>query len=427
MKSRGSRDIRTGVYSLIVKTLSMGIGFGLSIFLARELGAEGLGTINLVEKIYTILVSLCLIGSSSYIVKHASHLFSEKIFVKLSQLFVRVSLQVGVIASVVIIANIWILPLVITDKAIPSWIIHFYGILLLPRVYAQLLALFLRAFRKTILSNFLLELPSTYLRALGVGIFIFDDNLTTSEAFLGYSIAYALYFIFTIIVFINKSRIGELRVTYFQQKLFPEKEQFTFWGTNGLYVLNSNLDTIFVGYFLSVTEVAQYNVAWRLANLLMIFLNLANSIMGPKLATLFRKGELRRIEVYLGRSNYIFTFISIGYFLFFLLLGSDIVKIWGEDFYQINTYVLLLIVGQGVNIASAGVGLTLSMSNNEKISFRISLVGLGLTLTLYPFLLNSYHLIGAAIGSSLIVSFMNIFRAYFVWKKLGIKPYKWRQ
>ncbi len=426
MKLGASRDLKTGLYSLLFKVGSMAIAFGLSILLARELGAEGLGFINLLDKVFTILVTVSLIGSSNYVVKHASYLFGERNFRELSKLLGRVLAQIGILSLVIAGLSIWVIPLVFDDIQIPLWIIHFYCILLVPRVYGQLIALFLRSFGSISLSNFLLELPKSYTRMIGIVIFLFDGNLTTQEALIGYCIGYSLFTILAIFLFLYKKGDVKLnRVDLLGKKLGLRRDQSTFWGINVMYILNSNLDTLYVGYFLSFTEVAQYNVAWRLANLLMIFLNLANSIMGPKISTMFKKGKIGDLEVYLGKSNYILSGIAIFYFLFFISFGDKVLTLWGDDFIDINRYVLILIVGQSINIATAGVGLSLSMANQENINFKIGLGGLLLTFVLYPIMLSQYGLLGAAITSSVIVSLMNIARVYFVRIKLGIRLFRW--
>ncbi len=100
-----------------------------------------------------------------------------------------------------------------------------------------------------------------------------------------------------------------------------------------------------------------------------------------------------------------------GVFLIDFLYGSDYIKGYGP--------LLILMMGNFFNIAVGPVGILLSMTNHERITFKIMLLGGVVNIILNVVLIPFYGMYGAAI-SSLISSVVWNFTMYYYAKKVKV-------
>jgi O-antigen/teichoic acid export membrane protein len=70
--------VKKSLSSIVVKALGVVFGLGLSIFLGRTIGAEGLGIINLSSRIVSIMILLGLFGMSKVIIKEVAIAHNKK-------------------------------------------------------------------------------------------------------------------------------------------------------------------------------------------------------------------------------------------------------------------------------------------------------------------------------------------------------------
>ncbi len=70
--------IKKSSASTIVKVAGIIISLVVSIFLGRVLGAEGLGVINLADRIVRLLIILSLIGFGKVLIKEVARAYNNK-------------------------------------------------------------------------------------------------------------------------------------------------------------------------------------------------------------------------------------------------------------------------------------------------------------------------------------------------------------
>ena len=64
--------------SMLVKIIGMIVSLGVSVFLGRTLGAEGLGIINLANRIVSLLLVLAMLGMNYVLIKNISIGYERK-------------------------------------------------------------------------------------------------------------------------------------------------------------------------------------------------------------------------------------------------------------------------------------------------------------------------------------------------------------
>jgi O-antigen/teichoic acid export membrane protein len=110
-----------------------------------------------------------------------------------------------------------------------------------------------------------------------------------------------------------------------------------------------------------------------------------------------------------------------------LLFPEWLMSFFGEEFRVASTALVILALGQFVNIATGSVGYLLSMTGLERKvrnnAFLSALIGVTLGFLLIP----SYGLLGASIATAVAIATQNLLGVYQVRKHLGFNTLKFWQ
>jgi len=102
-----------------------------------------------------------------------------------------------------------------------------------------------------------------------------------------------------------------------------------------------------------------------------------------------------------------------------LLFPEWLMSFFGEEFRTASTALVILALGQFVNIATGSVSYLLSMTGFERKvrdnAFFSALIGVALGFALIP----NYGLLGASIATAIAIASQNLLGVYQVQKHLG--------
>ena len=175
-----------------------------------------------------------------------------------------------------------------------------------------------------------------------------------------------------------------------------------------------------LGVWGATEEVGIFGAATRISLLISIFLMAVNTILSPKFAELYSKGEIATLS-HISRRFALLTTLMASPFLFFLIFqGNMVMGVFGDGFEVGGDVLAILVIGQAINTVTGSVGYLLIMSGHEKDARNSSVMASIIMLVLALALIPEMKMTGAAIASSAAIAASNIFSLYFVWKRLGI-------
>jgi O-antigen/teichoic acid export membrane protein len=176
---------------------------------------------------------------------------------------------------------------------------------------------------------------------------------------------------------------------------------------------------LMLGAWSTSEEVAFFATAQRTAMLTSFVLFAVNAIAAPKFAAMYAKGDhdgLKRLAIISVRLMLLAAVPVLALMLFF---PEWLMSFFGEEFRAASTALVILALGQFVNIATGSVGYLLSMTGLERKvrdnAFFSALIGVALGLVLIP----SYGLLGASIATAVAIASQNLLGVYQVQKHLG--------
>ncbi len=185
--------------------------------------------------------------------------------------------------------------------------------------------------------------------------------------------------------------------------------------SGSMFLIMSWTDVLLLGYYLNETQVAIYNIAFKISALVTVVLYAINAIASPQFASLFaldKQEELRRLALQIAKLNFFLTipatvgiFASLGFYSY----------LFGEEFIAGQFCLIILCVGQFFSAICGSVLTLLNMAGKEKTVRNIvggtALLNLGLNAVL----IQLYGIEGAALATSI---------SLVVWNLLGVMAVK---
>lgn len=407
--------------SFLVKLLGVIITFLISMLLGRNLGPDGLGIINLSERIIELLLVFSLLGSRNFIIKNVSIFFQNSQFIEIWKIAFS-SFVYCILFSIVLIflMNIFLLNFQFDNSLLRNSLIVF-SIALLPKTISQIFSALFLGYNEIWKSNLAdKSLSSFILIVLLILIIYFQFDFTVNIISFLYVLSFTIACFLISLNWISISKIKfEFKREYFLGNKFI-KSSFPFLLFSSISILSSNIDLIMLGWFSTTYNVGLYTVSSKLALLSSFFLMVSNSAISPKISFLYSQKKNSEIQIVTQNITLLLTWIGLGFFLFYLIFGKLVLSFWGKEFVESYHSLLTLMIGQLINISTGCVGLIMIFSGNEKIITKYSVLCLILNFLLNLLFLNFWGVLGVSIATSFSLILFNFLCYNFVKNNLKI-------
>ena len=189
--------------------------------------------------------------------------------------------------------------------------------------------------------------------------------------------------------------------------------------------IKSLIDTVILGYFRPAAEVGVYSVAVRVSMLITFMPVAVASFSAPKFATLYQQSAFVAIEQLAQSGTKLVLLLALPVLLVFFLAPAAVLQLFGEHFRSGATVLVILSVGQLVNIVVGFTGLLLLMTRHERQMQWISTVSVLGNLSFCFLLIPSYGMIGAAIASASGLVLLNLLALFATVRRLKVSTIPW--
>ena len=413
--------LRKSSASVAIKVAGMGTGLLVSVFLGRNLGPEGLGIISLSNQIVVLLLVVTMFGMENVLIKHLAIAFGKNDWQHVADSVTTSMVFNGILAVLIATGGLLLAPFLALqvfhepELEVPLMIAL---AMIVPQTFSRILASALNGFRKIWQSSLVSEALSTWVVGVGIILFLLAGVEITVVRI---AVLYAL---------------GRLVVT--ASIVFYWKRLFHFAGKRRLlfrpllkmavplavvsatFVISSNADVVMLGWLGDSREVGIYSVAARLALLVSFFQVVTNAAISPKLAALYADARMDELRRMVRRVTGILVVIATGFLLVFIAGGNLILSVWGSEFRQAHTALIILGIGQLFNISTGCSGGLLIMCGYEKVHGYISVIALVVNLVLNYFLIGHFGAEGAATATAVSVGGVSLAKMIIAGKKTGV-------
>lgn len=184
------------------------------------------------------------------------------------------------------------------------------------------------------------------------------------------------------------------------------------------------VDRLIVGYFRLPAEVGIYQAASQSSTFFAIILTAMNVIFTPMISDLYHKGEHKRLEDLYRVSTKWALYISLPVLLVILFIPELLMKVvFGQAYAAGALPLLILNLGQLVNVATGAVGFLLIMTGHQNRWLVYSALALVGNIVMNLVLIPRYGVVGAAISTSTAVAALFLVGLLDVRLSLKLWPY----
>jgi len=408
-----------------IRALSMGLGFAVSVVLARLLGVQEFGLYSLAMSVLGLLVVPATFGFPQLLVREIAT-YRVKGEWGLIRDLLRFAQRTSLLASlgIALVGGLvlWLLSgrfsgetmrvLTLAFVALPFWAL------------LQLHGAALRGFERILAGQWV----STVMRPLGflilVGaVWLFAGGMGDASLVVGlHIVAAGIALAFAFCLLRNQLRrsvppnvVNQNTTAWIRSALF-----LAFLAL--LKLIPQHAGILMLGWMRGAEEVGLYKVAFRTASFIPFGLMAVNTVIAPTLAQYYATGNRRGLRKVLIATSGIATAFALPFTLLFVFGATWFLRtVFGGAFVGASTALSILAVAETGNAATGPVGLFLIMSGHEAKATLSSILGTGINLLLNGVLVPLMGIEGAALalgGAIIIKNLLNLWFCFQTIKEL---------
>lgn len=391
-----------------MRIVSLGVQYFFILILAKILGASAVGIFSLLYIILQLSGIISRVGTNTAILKFTGELTAKNEWEKLKTLLLQ-SYIITIIVGTVISFSVYLYADMISSFLNKSYLTSYIRIISLSIVPFSLLFInyeFLRGRKKI----------GLYVSLQGAIPFLIATLVALVFISLGVSLIAIPYSI--LVSFIGTFLIS----TYFLIKFIPNKTlpkldipwkvlttvAFPLMIVSTVSYMMGWIDTIILGIYKNEADVGVYTVCLKIATLTSLPLVAVNSIAAPKFAEHWGQKDFLAIKKIANNSTKLIFLTSLPLLIIILLFPSFILSIFGVEFINGRTALMIITCAQFINAISGSVGFLLQMTDYQKHFQFIIISAIIINILLSYFLIPSYGIEGAAIATSSCLAIWNI-------------------
>ena len=194
------------------------------------------------------------------------------------------------------------------------------------------------------------------------------------------------------------------------------------WVVSCMSILVQWSGVLVASIYVQNDELAFFSAAQRTAMLISFVLMVVNFVVAPRYARLWKERNVVAIERLAKLSVRCMLAVVLPLLLLVFGYSEFIMSLFGPGFEQGGLLLIVMALGQFVNVLSGSVGYLLMMSGHEKDFRRVTLFSGPLTVLLAVLFTAEWGVLGAALSTAIGLSLQNLFAVVVVRRRLGFWP-----
>lgn len=412
-KDLKSSLIRDGVGSLLLKAGFIVLSFGTAVLLARLLGVDGYGIYSYIFALVSLISIPFQFGLPTLVVRETAKAMAQKEYSLLRGIW-SWSGKFVLISSLLLI-SISVLSSIIFENRFSSENLYtfYWGLVLMALVaLSNLRGAALRGLHQVIkgLLPEQLLFPGFFVLFISYVSFFKVEAILPSQAMALQVVAAAIAFLIGMVLLwqVMPKTLRDVKPTYNKRYWINSTVPLAF--ISGMWVINNRASLVISGLFVTSSEVGTYRAASQMALLISSGLQAMTMVVAPQFARYYANkdmAQLQRVATYSARIVFALTLPVV---IAFFIWGQPIIKIvFGVEFIQAYSPMIILSVGQLINAAAGSAASLLNMTGNERETARALLLSVIMNIILHFLLVPTWGTTGAAIASAFAMIVWNIY------------------
>ncbi len=418
-----------GAIALFFKIASVIIGYVFFWYLAQLVGAEGVGIFSTCWTILMIGTVLGKLGFDTSIVKFIAESMGKKFTHHIKPIYkncILIVLTSSTLVAIVLIATAVPISQLFFKNTDYASLVRIVGISVIPLSLMNYNAESMKGLKK-ITAFSLFQNGSIYILTLLI-IWIFNshsvDNTTSIYSLLIAIIVLLIISFWTFQYYLKRipfHRTAKPKYKFELKSILNITVPMML--TNSLFLIMSWMDILMLSAFKTQSDVGVYNTTLKIAACISITLVAISSIAAPKIAELHGRNDTKGFKRFIKQTSFLNFSVSFPVFLLIIIFPDFLLGLFGQDFIQGSSTLLILAIGQIFGAFSGATIHILNMTGYEKISQNILVTTALVNLILNYILVPRYGMIGAAVATSFSTILWNLLSEIVIYRKFGFLTY----
>lgn len=399
----------------------MVIGLLNGIILARLLGPANFGTYSVILSLVNFGAILALLGIPMLATRHVAINAEQKSWgelrglIRAAERWVMLAvLAILGIFSVLFIAEVFDHAVTLTDFLI-------FASLVAVGSFAQLKAAFLRGLDFVVLA----DVPELLIRPIIGLVLLTALYLTSGHA--GVTVALWIQISAGGIALLFATRWLIAKQPTAVTTAAPEEPDrrwlmnaMPFLAASVITILQGQLSLYILAYYSGSEQAGLFQAATQFTGVITIGLVSVNLTIQPKLSVAWERNDRKELQRLLTIAARISASLGLLVVCGLLIFAEPILLLYGEEYLDGANALRILAIGQLFNAAAGACGVLLSMTGNQVIVMRGTLVALIVNTIVAVLLIPEMASVGSAIAVAIAMATWNIIFAVFALVKLGM-------
>lgn len=408
--------------SFVFRILGIAVGYVFTLLITKNFGADTMGIFTLSFTVLGVFSVVGKLGFNTALLRFVAEYSSQNKMDFVKEVYIKAIKIVTPLCLLLSVLLYFLAPYIaryIFHKEYLAVYFRIVSFVLLPIVLVDMNAECLRGLKKIKEYSFFQNI-AVFLFAsifLGIALILFNEGYVPVIA---YALSITFVSMLSLFVWINRSKLTSISYAKNIKTRTILDVSLPTLISGSLFLVMSWTDTIMLGMFGTEGDVGVYNVASRVSSLANISLCAVNSIAAPKFAESYNSGDVRGFEKVIHQSTKLGFWSSLPIFFVLFLFPSFMLGMFGGEFKSGACALLLLTIGQFINVMSGSVAYILQMSGKQKVFQKIILVSTMINIVLNAILIPKYSISGAAISSTVSMIFWNVSSVVYIKKYLNV-------
>ncbi|MDO6461488.1 polysaccharide biosynthesis C-terminal domain-containing protein [Granulosicoccaceae sp. 1_MG-2023] len=391
----------------------------VTVLVSRVMPQDEAGLFLLFLTICSVLSTLCQFGLDIPVLRRLS---STRDLIFVNDVLFRALLWVSLGASVIVffglVAGGLILNGFLYDERLgPVLIVGLPSVLFL-----SLSLIYSKAYqsRGWIASSYLYETLGVNLVlvvTLSVALLL-NRSIASSASNLAVVYALASFVVFIVAAYVWWWNFGRFHMLTLSDRAMFKAGREVFAATCMALLVNWS-GILVASVFVLPERIAELAAAQRVSMLVAFILVVANMVVAPKFARLWVTDQLGLLERLVKITSRVMIFVASVVLFSVFVFAEDIMGLFGAGFKDSSALLVILSIGQFVNVATGSVGMLLNMSGHERDFRRVTSFSGPLAFLLSVVGAAYWGIFGAAIATAVSLGVQNVLALFMVRKRLG--------
>lgn len=415
---------RNSTFLFFIHCFGIALVFFSNYILVKAAGVNNYGSYVYLFNLVYLLVSFCVLGLDTLLVKNTAIYFDSKKYPEFKGLLFF-SFRIILISSIVVALLFKVISSFSNAATVVgkiNWFAFAFLSLFMLAVTA-LVQVVLQGMRKIVWSQLGEKIFRPLILIILVLVFYWLQSAVSLENTLWINVSSIAVTMLIALIVCRKTIGGRLKkilpVYHFKDWIAASA---TFFIADVLYNCNSRISIFLLGIFQNEKNIGVFNIALRISEVISFSLVIVNFVLSPVIAKLYANGDRERLQNLVTKCARVTLAIGSLLVVGILFFRKDILMLFGGNFLLGEQALIILCIGQLVNVVSGSVGLLLLMTGNQRFSIYSLAAGITINLVLNLLLTPTYGITGAAIAATASLVVWNAMTYFFVRTKLNIRP-----